>query len=239
MLLTEEQIKRINIKANADIRFENSWYWLFAKEGKIPLFPWRQNMRLRNMQKEVANGSIYDISVIKCECTEQKCFSVSALAMREFEICEWLLNDTVISVFAQTDNKNVFHVIGRMKSGVRCSIDITNGLNIGTRETNRHEIISSVGELCDLPVGMQYASEDTYVFRGDCAVPQFYTEVIIENELYTREEAQLIRDALTLVCDEGARAERIKRFAYLENVVKWAEKSSAKSSLTEVCHEEC
>ena len=186
------------------------------------------------MRKCVADRSVYDVSVMKSECVEQKCFSVLSLAMRECEICEWLLGDSIVSVFAQTDKERVMHMIARMKSGILCSVDITNGLNEGTRETNRHEIISSVGELCDLPVGMQYASEDTYVFNSDKAVPSSYTEVIIEDVLYTREEAQIIRDALTLLGDSRAREDRKAQFERIKNIAETALKSSDECKLREV-----
>ena len=155
MLLDEKQLRRVSDKLGAEVVFEDGFYWISTADEKLPLFPWRQVMRLMNMRKCVADRSVYDISVMKSECVEQKCFSILALAMRECEICEWLLGDSIVSVFAQTDKERVMHMIARMKSGILCSIDITNGLNEGTRETNRHEIISSVGELCDLPVGMQ------------------------------------------------------------------------------------
>ncbi len=226
MLLGKEQLRRVGDKVGAEVVFEDGFYWLSTAEWKLPLFPWRQIMRLMNMRKCVADRSVYDISVMKSECVEQKCFSVFALAMRECEICEWLLGDSIASVFAQTDKERVLHLIARMKSGILCSIDITNGLNEGTRETNRHEIISSVGELCDLPVGMQYAAEDTYVFNSDRAVPKSYTEVIIEDLLYTREEAQLIRDALTLMNDGKARDLRMKSFERMKNIVEAAIRSS-------------
>ena len=234
MLLNKEQLSRVSDKLGAAVTFEDGFYWLSATDGKLPLFPWRQVMRLMNMRKCVADRSIYDISVMKSECVEQKCFSVLSLAMRECEICEWLLGDSIVSVFAQTDKERVMHMIARMKSGILCSVDITNGLNEGTRETNRHEIISSVGELCDLPVGMQYASEDTYVFNSDRAVPSSYTEVIIEDVLYTREEAQIIRDALTLLGDSRAREDRKAQFERIKNIAETALKSSDECKLREV-----
>lgn len=234
MLLNKEQLSRVSDKLGATVVFEDGFYWLSAADGKLPLFPWRQVMRLMNMRKCVADRSVYDISVMKSECVEQKCFSVLSLTMRECEICEWLLGDSIVSVFAQTDKERVMHIIARMKSGILCSVDITNGLNEGTRETNRHEIISSVGELCDLPVGMQYASEDTYVFNSDRAVPSSYTEVIIEDVLYTREEAQIIRDALTLLGDSRAREERKAQFERIKNIAETALKSSDECKLREV-----
>ena len=234
MLLNKEQLSRVSDKLGATVVFEYGFYWLSAADGKLPLFPWRQVMRLMNMRKCVADRSVYDISVMKSECVEQKCFSVLSLTMRECEICEWLLGDSIVSVFAQTDKERVMHIIARMKSGILCSVDITNGLNEGTRETNRHEIISSVGELCDLPVGMQYASEDTYVFNSDRAVPSSYTEVIIEDVLYTREEAQIIRDALTLLGDSRAREDRKAQFERIKNIAETALKSSDECKLLEV-----
>ena len=234
MLLNKEQLSRVSDKLGAAVAFEDGFYWLSAADGKLPLFPWRQVMRLMNMRKCVADRSVYDVSVMKSECVEQKCFSVLSLAMRECEICEWLLGDSIVSVFAQTDKERVMHMIARMKSGILCSVDITNGLNEGTRETNRHEIISSVGELCDLPVGMQYASEDTYVFNSDKAVPSSYTEVIIEDVLYTREEAQIIRDALTLLGDSRAREDRKAQFERIKNIAETALKSSDECKLREV-----
>ena len=234
MLLAKEQLDRISQKLGAEVIFKDGFYWLTVDGKKVPLYPWRQIMRLMNMRKSVLDRSIYDISVMKSECVEQRCFSILSLTMRECEICQWLLGDAIASVFAQTDNKNVLHMIARMKSGVLFSLDLTNGLNEGTRETNRHEIISSVGELCDLPVGMQYAAEDTYVFNSDLATPTSYTEVIIEDVLYTREEAQLIRDALTLINDEKAIDERIKSFEGLEKIAEIALKSSDECRRLEV-----
>lgn len=234
MLLNQQQLTKVSDKVHATVTCEDGQYWLDDGSDRVALFPWRQNMRLNNMRKKVQDGTIHDISVIKSECTDQRCFPILKLAMREFDICEWLLDEKIGQLFAQTDNKHAFHLIGRFEGGARCSLDISNGLNEGTRETNRHEIISSVGNLTDLPVGMQYASEDIYAFRSDDPVPDTYMEVIIEDEFYTREEAQLIRDANSLKGNADEIQKRMRQYAHIRMLAEKALQSSEQVCPVEV-----
>ena len=129
-------------------------------------------------------------------------------------------------MFALTDERHVMHLIGRFASGARCTLDLSNGLNEGTRETERHEVLAPEGDLCDLPVGMQFASEDIYAFSSDDPVPGTYMEVMIGNEFYTREEAQILRDADVILADESEMKRRAVRLEELMAIVTLACQSS-------------
>lgn len=234
MLLTAQQLEKCMQVTGQKIIQEEGHYWLEKNEKRYLLMPWRHNKRLNNMRQCVMDGSVRGISAMKSECVVQKCFPLFSLAAREIDVCQWLLDDQVQEVFALTDQERVFHLIGRLKSGRRITIDISNTLHENVRETERHEVIASHGNLCDLPVGMQLATEDIYAFRSDSEYPQTFSEVILEKEFYTREEAAIIRDIRGLMANEAALAERENHMDDLKKIVAAAVKSAQTLKRVEV-----
>ena len=228
MLLNQQQLETCK-RATGQIIYEKEGHYWLEKDGKnYLLMPWRHNKRLNNMRQCVLDGSVHGISAMKSECVMQNCYPIFSLAAREIDVCEWLLQDQVEEVFALTDSQRVFHLIGRMKSGRRITVDISNALHENVRETERHEVIASHGSLCDLPVGMQLATEDIYAFRTDSEYPQTFSEVMLEKEFYTREEAAVIRDVRALMADEKMLAEREGRMDELMKIVYAAQQSAQK-----------
>ena len=237
MLLTDDQMKRLTQKTGFPVSRHDGLYWIGLEDGEYMLMPWREITRLKNMRGKLRDGTVRNPVAMKAECVVQRGNPIGALTMREMDVAEWVLGDRFTAMFALTDGKHVMHLIGRMESGARVTLDLTNGLNERTRETERHEVIASDGDLCDLPVGMQYASEDIYVFDSDEKDPAAFTEVIIGDEFYTREEAQIFRDALRVVGDEKERQYRTKRYEELKKLAETAKCSSGSLQLTEVSHE--
>lgn len=234
MLLTNEQLKTCMSATGQEIVYRDGHYWMKKDEKEYLLMPWRTNKRLNNMRLCISNGSISDISAMKSECVVQRCFPLFSLAAKEIDICEWMLGEQVQEVFALTDEAHVFHLIGRMKSGKRITVDISNNLHENVRETERHEVISSNGSLADFPVGMQIATEDIYAFTVDSEHPRTYSEVILGHEFYTREEAAIIRDVQFLLADENERAKRENRMNELLCIVNAAILSSKELKRKEV-----
>ena len=159
------------------------------------------------MRGKIQDGTVKNAVAMKAECVVQRNNPIEAVVIREMDIAEWVLGDRFNAVFALTDNNRVMHLIGRMNSGARVTLDLTNGLNEQTRETERHEVIAADGDMCDLPVGMQFASEDIYAFNSEKKEPETFTGVIIEDEFYTREEAQILRDAMSVINNENEQIE--------------------------------
>lgn len=239
MLLTNAQQDRLSRKTGYPIDYHDGQYWITIGEKELFLMPWRQITRLKNMRGKIQDGTVSNAVAMKAECVVQRCHPIEAVTVREMDIAEWVLGDSFTSIFALTDNERVMHLIGRMKSNARVTLDLTNGLNEMTRETERHEVIAADGDLCDLPVGMQFASEDIYAFRSDAKEPETFMEVIIEDEFYTREEAQVLRDAMTVIASEEEQAYRVKRFEKLRKMVETAKYSSERRQRVEVEDENC
>ncbi|MBR5289145.1 MAG: hypothetical protein IKU34_11255 [Clostridia bacterium] len=234
MLLTKEQLKTCTDVTGQEIVYRDGHYWMKRDAREYLLMPWRANKRLSNMRTCILDGSVRDISVMKSECVVQRCFPLSSLAAKELDICEWVLDDRIAEVFALTDETHVFHLIGRMKSGRRITIDISNNLHENVRETERHEVISSNGSLVDLPVGMQLATEDIYAFTADCEHPQVFSEVILGQEFYTREQAAIIRDVRSLLLNEKELETRESRMDELQRIVHAAFLSSKELKRKEI-----
>ena len=226
MLLTAKQLETCMQATGQSIEYHDGHYWLLLSEKRFLLMPWRTNKRLNNMRQVMTPEFAAGVSAMKSECVVQRCYPLEALAAKEIDICEWVLGDKITEVFALTDEAQVFHLIGRMESGARITIDITNALHEGVRETERHEVFAKGGSLVDLPVGMQLATEDIYTFRMDSDIPETYSEVILGDTFYTREEAALIRDVQQVLSNQKELARRETRYAELMRVVKAAIRSN-------------
>ena len=226
MLLTAKQLAACIQATGQNIEYRDGHYWLLLHEKRYLLMPWRTNKRLSNMRQVMTPDFAAGVSAMKSECVVQQCFPLLSLAAREIDICEWVLGDKVREVFALTDESRAFHLIGRMARGARITIDITNTLNEGVRETARHEVFAKGGSLVDLPVGMQLATEDVYAFRTDSAIPKTHSEVILGDTFYTREEAALIRDVQQVLANPQELILRETRLDELMCVVKAAMRSS-------------
>lgn len=226
MLLTAQQLETCMQATGQRIEYADGHYWLLLDEKRCLLMPWRTNKRLNNMRQVMTPVFAAGVSAMKSECVVQRCYPLEALAAREIDICEWVLGDKITEVFALTDEAQVFHLIGRMAGGARITIDITNALHESVRETERHEVFAKGGSLVDLPVGMQLATEDIYAFRSDSEYPETYSEVILDDTFYTREEAALIRDIRQALANPQELALRKTRYAELMRVVEAAVRSS-------------
>ena len=219
MLLTTQQLQTCTQVIGHEIRYDEGHYWLMMEEKRYLLMPWRTNKRLNNMRQVMTPAFAAGVSAMKSECVVQQCYPLASLAAREIDICEWVLGDKVESVFALTDESRVFHLIGRMSRGARITIDITNALHENVRETERHEVFAKGGSLVDLPVGMQLATEDIYAFRSDSEYPETFSEVILDDTFYTREEAAIIRDAQSVLSSRELLAQRATRLDELMQIV--------------------
>lgn len=226
MRLTTQQLQTCMQATGQDIAYSNGHYWLLKDDKRYLLTPWRTNKRLNNMRQVMTPAFAAGVSAMKSECVIQQGYPLLSLAAREIDVCEWVLGDKVAEVFALTDETHVFHLIGRMTSGARITIDITNALHDNVRETERHEVFAKGGSLVDLPVGMQLAAEDIYTFHSDSEYPETYSEVILDDAFYTREEAALIRDVQYVLADKQALAQRETRLEELMHVVDAAMRSS-------------
>lgn len=239
MILTNDQLGRLTEKAGYPIVRHDGQYWIIKDKQEYMLMPWRQITRLKNMRGKIQDGTVKNAVAMKAECVVQRNNPIEAVAIREMDIAEWVLGDRFNAVFALTDNNRVMHLIGRMNSGARVTLDLTNGLNEQTRETERHEVIAADGDMCDLPVGMQFASEDIYAFNSEKKGPETFTGVIIEDEFYTREEAQILRDAMSVINNENEQIYRIKRYQELKKLIEIANRSSESRQRMEVNNENC
>ena len=234
MRLTEQQLQTCMQATGQQIVYEGGHYWLLKDGKRYLLMPWRTNKRLNNMRQVMTPDFAAGVSAMKAECVVQQCYPLLSLAAKEIDICEWVLGDTLEEVFALTDERHVFHLIGRMSRGARITIDISNTLHENVRETERHEVFARGGSLVDLPVGMQLATEDIYAFRSDSEYPETFSEVILGDTFYTREEAAIIRDIQHLLADEKALAQRETRLDELMRMVNAAICSSQNLTREEV-----
>ena len=226
MLLTAQQLQTCMQATGQEITYSEGHYWLLKDGKRYLLMPWRTNKRLNNMRQVMTPDFAAGVSAMKSECVVQQCYPLFSLAAKEIDVCEWVLGDTVEEVFALTDNAHVFHLIGRMSRGARITIDISNTLHENVRETERHEVFARGGSLVDLPVGMQLATEDIYTFRSDSEYPETYSEVILGDTFYTREEAAIIRDVQQVLANPQVLAQRENRYDELMRIVGAAVRSS-------------
>lgn len=188
---------------------------------KTPVLSHRLERRFVELRNMVLNNTLSGISVMRVARTIQKGADMHDALYREFDLCQWILGDTLCQVTA-FKNSNVLNVIATTKKGIVCTIEISATLAEEEDSIDKHEIIAEHGIGCDVVVDAQLKQDSIYVF-GD--KKQKFTDVDFELFGLSIEDVAVVRSAFVLAQKKNG-AENIEADSYLNKLVTATEKSA-------------
>ncbi|MBQ9086894.1 MAG: hypothetical protein IJY47_06870 [Clostridia bacterium] len=210
-------LKKYSVGRKAIIKNENC----VNIDGKdIPLLSHRSERRFVELKNVAHNGTLKGISVMRSANIAVKGSDLSRMLYRELDLCQWILEDPIVSVFA-VNNGPTMNVIAHTQGGLVCTVELSATLSQGQKPIDKHEIISQRGIACDKVVDTQIMQNSIYLY-GETT--QAYTDV--DFELYGLEipEIAVVRQAFA-VAKNGNDAELIEADHRLERLVALAEAS--------------
>lgn len=183
---------------------DNPTKWEHCEKGiKIedtvyPLMPWYYNRQLREIHNlAIETKALRDVCSYKSQRFEAKDTDIYSLLYEELDVCEWLLDDKIISVFADINSDKYMTLILKTSRGILCNILISTTLPIGTNPITKHEIVGKEGMISERPVCIQIPEQGTYLFSDEKIAT--YTD----NDLYmlglTPNEVMAVDNIMDLV----------------------------------------
>ena len=152
---------------------------IFSVDDKIykPM-PWRYDCRLRTLYHlAIENESVSGLCSYKATVVESKDADVYELLYRELDVCQWVLNDKIASVYALSNGGRTISLIAKTKKKVMCAIDIATTLSDETTPITRHEIVGQQGVISDRCFDEKIPTKTVYVFEDDKMNPSSYADL--------------------------------------------------------------
>ena len=210
-------LDKYSVNTEAVLKDINS-FLIDAKE--YPLLSHRSERRFIELKNIVNNGTLVGVSVMRVARIIEKESDLYSALKREMDLCQWILQDKIVSVTAMR-NDNVMNVIATTKKSVVCTIEISATLKKDEKPIDKHEIISQRGIACDVVVDAQLKQDSVYVYGNE---NKKYTDVDFELYGLSIEDIAVVRSAFSLAQNKNF-DEIITSNSETENLVKMAQKS--------------
>ena len=161
----------------------------------VKLLPWRIERRFFELKKLVDDKTLENVSTLRFAwMTSNK--SLEALLYRELDLCAFLGESPIRSIFATVNGKTA-NLIVKLADPKSCSVECSAMLPACTEEIDRHEIIAARGVACDRTVDTQVPQASIYQFTA--AGEKRYTDTDTELFGFDLEEILLIRAAFAIL----------------------------------------
>lgn len=198
----------------------------------VSTFPWRYERRFTELKNIVDNHTVNGISHMRVCRIESKGANLSDILYRELDLCEWILSDKIIEIFAvKTDN--AINAIAKMKSSVICTLEVATTLAENAEIIDKHEIIAQQGIACDRVVDTQVPQSSIYVYK-EKEEPEKYLDVDFELYGLSIEDVAIVRSAFELAKNTSFLVDLRKQAIHLKNLILCVEKSVETISNIEV-----
>lgn len=138
-------------------------YVLRKGNETINLLPWRVERRFIELRNLLQNRTLEDLSTLRFSSFANG-LSMAELLYRELELCEWIGDSSVKSLFAVFGGDAGANLIIKLHNGISCSIECGNRLPAGSRPVDRHELIARRGIASDRTVDSQIPQSSIYLF---------------------------------------------------------------------------
>lgn len=151
----------------------------FTVAGNVfPLLPWRFDRRLLTIRKlAIEDNVLRKICSYKSRIVGKCSDNLRKILYQELDVCEWLLNDKIVSVYAQKNGEKILSLILKTKKDILCSIEIALTLSENTPPVTKHEISGKEGLISDRSINEQIPVEAIYVFEQTTKKPEVYTDM--------------------------------------------------------------
>lgn len=190
---------------------------------EMPLFPWREEARFREMKRLCTGGVVGEIVSIRAMRTAEKREGLENILYREIDLCLWLAGKRFKNLFAVV-NGACANVILRFEGNATVILEAAATQKDGAEAAERHEVFTDHGMVNDQAIDTQVKQQSLYEFvEGKTAA---YTDVDFELYGLKVDEVARVRAAYAALCGrvdgENARAED----AYVRKAVKAVFESS-------------
>lgn len=198
-----------------------------------PLLPWRYNRQLTEIRNlAIKNKTLRDICSYKSQRFETCDANIYTLLFEELDVCEWLLDDKIISVFADINSEKYITIVLKTQRGILCNIIISTTLPSGTKPVTKHEIVGKEGMLSERPINIQIPEDAIYLFSQEKC--EAYTDMDLYMLGLNPKEVMAVDNIIDLVRNKPSITtleNNIKRNKYLVSCVK---KSAKKGNIVVV-----
>lgn len=132
----------------------------------IPILCWRHERKYIEMKNALKNGTVKNPVGMRVKSIHNNNVNMKDILLKEIDIAEWILDDCIISAYANANNDNsYFNVILSTKKNIKISLEI--GKAQIKEAIILHEIIAEKGILSDIPVDTQINHYPIYVFQDN------------------------------------------------------------------------
>lgn len=176
-----EQIKTaaLKISEKEKARLDDIKYSSFTLEGqKYDLMPWRYDRRLMTLRSlAIDENRLREICTYKSLLVTNRSENMQTALAVELDVCRWLLDDEIISLYAIGNLEKNLSLILRTKKDILCNIEIALTLSDETTPVTRHEFVGKEGMISDRSINEQVPFEAVYLFENDKKHPTTFTDM--------------------------------------------------------------
>ena len=160
---------RFNILGETLISFDNK---------EITLRPWRFDRRLLTLRYLAINENrLRTICSYKSSFIGKCSDDIEKVLYTELDTCMWMLDDSIVSVYAVGTEGRTMSLILRTEKDVLCNIEIALTLSEDTNTITKHEFVGKEGVISDRSINEQIPFEAVYLFESDKKDPLSYTDM--------------------------------------------------------------
>ena len=178
---------RIDKITDAVLKMKNANFpnWEFCSDESIningeefTLSPWRFNRRFLAMRSLAVHDNVLSkICSYKSQNVLECNKDLRKVLYAELDLCEWLIDDKIISFYVSGCENKILSLILRTKKGVLCNIEIALTLSPDSAPVIGHEIVGKEGMISDRSINEQIPVNSVYLFEQDKKMPESFTDM--------------------------------------------------------------
>lgn len=187
---------------------------------RIPLMHWRFDRRLTEMRGLVGKGkAVYNLCAYKSVRVDHAGTDFDHILRRELDVCQWLLGQDIVSVYAIANGDKAVLALAETASGIVCALDLAATLSAESNPITRHEIIGVEGIITDRAINEQVPVEAVYVFKKNEKNPETFTDADFSMLGLKPEEIQIVDYIIDLLENPGQYEDLQNRYDYLTKLI--------------------
>ena len=130
---------------------------------QIPLLPWRQDRRMKELKNLLFSGQAGAPCVYRATRIVDHTKKLEDEIKRELDLCEWIMESPAATIY-MVENERAANLIVKLENGVVCTLEVAVTLSSGEADINRHEINTRRGVISDYVVDTQINQQSVYLF---------------------------------------------------------------------------
>ena len=175
------------------------------------LMPWRYDRNMNSLHYlSVEAKSLDKLCSYKATVVESKDADINEILYREFDLCQWLTDDKIVSIYALSNTDKALSLILKTSKDILCSINLATTLSDETTPIIKHEITGKEGMISDRCINEHIPSKDIYVFENTKKDPTTYIDIDLYVTGLSPEETYITENIVKLIDDKELRGATVK-----------------------------